>query len=199
MKLKKIISLCKARKQITLFSDGARDQQWLTDGYAVYLLDDILCLDTAALCRLYDINDNQQEKISLNDFLTLPEGLCFYDNENEESEAQELDLSICYNGGILVPFMTEEGIYYIEKKYLEPLTDNSSDTWLFTLRHDSAGRPVIAVKIGLFLVAIILTYKMPELFIDKLETLYKQSRLSIQLNNKRENDAVPETSAPDRS
>lgn len=184
MKLKKIISLCKSNKHISLYTDGSRDSQWLSDGIGAYLLDDYIELDTSKLCFLYDIDDKAQDKISMYD-LPLPAGINFEDNILEESEVEELGLSINYNGGTLLPLMTEEGILYIQQKYLTPLTDNSQDTWSFFLRHDNHDKPLIIVKIGLFIAAVISTYKMPELFIDKLETLYKQTELSILIEKKR--------------
>lgn len=198
MKIKKIISLCKAEKTIALFEDYKNSVQWLSNGDAVYLLDnDMPLLDTEALCKLYDINDKAQEKIAMID-RELPSGIDFRDNIDEESEAEPLGVSVIYNGGILEPLMTEEGILYVERAYLEPLTDSPTDTWRFALRHDSRGKPFIVVKIGLFVSAVIYTYKMPELFVEKLETLFKQTELAISIEKKR-NEEATEPPAAERS
>ncbi len=190
MRIKKIISLCKESKVIALFWDEEREAQWLSNGDAAYLLDnDMPLLDTEALCKLYDINDKAQEKSAMID-RELPSGIDFRDNIDEESEAEPLGVSVIYNGGILEPLMTEEGILYVERAYLEPLTDSPTDTWRLTLRHDNRGKPFIVVKIGLFVSAVIYTYKMPELFVEKLETLFKQTELAISIEKKREANAA---------
>lgn len=195
MKIKKLISLCKHNKFISLMYDRERDQQWLSDGHGIFLLDVMPVIDTQCLCMMYDIDDKQQEKIAMYD-KELPEYLILKDTTEDETEAEMLGLSINLNGGTLVPIMTEEGILYIDRKYFEPLTDNQENTWRFTLRHDSMNRPLIIVKLGLFVIAAVYTFKVPEMFIEKLETLYKQTALAIE--NENEHKETPNT-PPDRS
>lgn len=45
MKVKKIISLCKSAKTMNLYDDKQCGAQWLSDGYAAYLLEELPKLD----------------------------------------------------------------------------------------------------------------------------------------------------------
>lgn len=66
MKLKKVLSICKANGLYYLYDRIDRSgeiTQWLGDGYALYPLDGLPILDEESFCAVFDITGKQREKI----------------------------------------------------------------------------------------------------------------------------------------
>lgn len=66
MKLKKVLSICKANGFYYLYDRIDRSgeiTQWLGDGYALYPLDGLPILDEESFCAVFDITGKQREKI----------------------------------------------------------------------------------------------------------------------------------------
>ena len=62
MKIKKAFDICKKNKIISIFGNE-KGEQWLSDGYAVYPIFGLPELNEDYICKLYDINDAQRDKI----------------------------------------------------------------------------------------------------------------------------------------
>ena len=67
MKLKKVLSICKANGLYYLYDRIDRSgeiTQWLGDGYALYPLDGLPILDEESFCAVFDITREAREKKS---------------------------------------------------------------------------------------------------------------------------------------
>ena len=154
MKIKAVAALCSKVKQIMLYHEAGR--QWAGDGMSAYLLPEAMgTLSTGALTAIFDIPTEKAADMLIRD-THMP---TVYDTEDEGEEEEELrfDLasSITYNGTEFLPLMTQDGrIYFIKIKYLRPITD--CEGLRMSLRRTDGGRPYIAAKDGMFLVAIIM-------------------------------------------
>lgn len=156
MRLSKIAGLCRQKKCIALLNEyGANGEttQWLGDSDGMYLLTGLPAVTIDNVCTMFDITEKQKEKIAiLTDYET---GLCFYDSISDEVQITS-DYTIAYEvcGMTLLPLMTDEGIVFIKKKYLEPISADISEL-TFWVRHDGYGFTSIAVKRGTFLEAVL--------------------------------------------
>lgn len=74
MKIKKAFDICKKNKIISIFGNE-KGEQWLSDGYAVYPIFGLPELNEDYICKLYDINDAQRDKIRFTISQTKPNGL----------------------------------------------------------------------------------------------------------------------------
>lgn len=63
MKIKKAFDICKKNKSIYI-SMTSEGEQWLSDGNAVYPIFELPLLNENYICKLYDINDAQRDKIT---------------------------------------------------------------------------------------------------------------------------------------
>ena len=184
MKTKAIIELCKKTKKIILFNDNDNHIQWISDGSAIYPLFNVPTLTEDYICKLYDISDSQRDKIRFKIEANLPKEINFDDSDIAELDTQMFDISIILDSGILVPVMTEEGLMFIQNKYLMPFSDVPKNELRLFTRKDSFGRTVFAVKIGLLLYAIIYPVDVVnDDFVKKITRLYQAS--TTALSNKK--------------
>jgi hypothetical protein len=68
---------------------------------------------------------------------------------------------------------------FIEGKYLSPLSDIDSRYLQFYLRYNINNKPIIAVKNGMVLVAMIHPIVISKEFVNSLEELYKQTYIAF--------------------
>lgn len=190
MKIKKIIDLCKKRKQFLLFYDEANNVQWLSDGGAIYPLFNTPTLNNDYICNMYDITDSQRNKILFKSEKELPQHLCFDDTDAAETQTQINEMAIVYSGKTLLPIETEMGLKFIENQYLMPFADVNKNDLSLTLRINQSGKEYFAVKQGLLLYGLITPYKViNEDFVDKLHDLYNLTKLSFE-NQQEKNNAT---------
>lgn len=182
MKIKKAFDICKKAKTIILYRNRLGDVQMLSDGAAVYPLDNLPELDEEYICQIYDINDKQREKIRFMIDEPLPEGYMFDDVDPAETETQIMDFSIKMDGcGVLLPIFTESGIKFINTIYLTPFSDTDSGDIHITMRRTKSGLEYFALKVGMLLYAIILPVDIiNKPFVDKLKKLYDYSKLVLE-------------------
>ena len=152
MKIKKLASIVSRAKQLYLY-DSASGRQWAGIGSALYLLPENLPkMDTEQLTGIMDIKPQKAAEffIATASPSTMPDGDSSYD---ETELLYDLTRGIIWDGTDILPLQTPGGgIYYIPFKQLDPVTDTAQPglylrTW--------GGAPVIAVKDGLFLSALI--------------------------------------------
>lgn len=153
MKIKKLASIVSRAKQLYLY-DSASGRQWAGIGSALYLLPENLPkMDTEQLTGIMDIKPQKAAEFFIETGetpATMPDG----DTAPEETELlYDLTRGIIWDGTDILPLQTPGGgIYYIPIKQLDPVNDAEQPglylrTW--------GGAPVIAVKDGLFLSALI--------------------------------------------
>ena len=153
MKIKKLATIVSRAKQLYLY-DSANGRQWAGTGSALYLLPQNLPkMDTEQLAGIMDIVPKKAAEFFIETGetpATMPDGDSSYD---ETELLYDLTRGIIFDATDMLPLETPGGgIYYIPFKQLNPVDDAEQlglylRTW--------GGAPVIAVKDGLFLTALI--------------------------------------------
>lgn len=181
MKIKKVIGICKKNRVFNIFQNEV-GEQWLSDGCAFYQVLDLPPLNADWICNLYDINDNQRDKMQINVFYQKPP-IDVEDKCENESETEIWKLRIGRDDTILMPISTELGLMFLDTKYLTPFSDMPRNNMTLTLRKSRAGVPYFAVKFGLFAYGFIAAYDIKdEDFTEELKNLY--AGWLMLLNNK---------------
>lgn len=184
MKIKKAFDICKKNKNISIFCNDV-GEQWLSDGYAVYPIFGLPQLNEDYICKLYDINDAQRDKIRFTISQTKPL-IDVEDCSADETPAEMWDISIIYDGKVMLPISTAEGLMFIDRTYLNPFTDTPNETMMLTLRKDIKGTPYFAVEFGMVAYGFICAYEIvDDDFVKQLRSLYFESE--IILKNKKGN------------
>lgn len=180
MIIKKIIDCCKKNGQILIFENDG--EQWISDGYALYPLLGMPLFEEDTICNVYDIPAKKAEKMRISFELQLPAEFNF---EYETANERPCIIGEPLFGGI-TPITTSHGMEFIQSKYLLPFAD-SDDGMLYIFERTSAsGRTYFAVKVGFYLVGIILPYDcIDESFVRRLREICKQCE--ITLSNKQAN------------
>ena len=123
MKLKKVLSICKANGLYYLYDRIDRSgeiTQWLGDGYALYTLDGLPILDEESFCAVFDITGKQREKILFR-HERLPEHLNVEDVAAGDKLVREYETTFINGGLRLKPLKTNNGVMFIRSLYLSPL------------------------------------------------------------------------------
>ena len=177
MKIKQIVQLCrKSGKMIIL--RGNDDVQWLGDGESMYPLYDAPLYDESSLYAAYDINESQRSKILFKHADIEKMKICFADEDATETQTDKSDISIEYADRKLAAFHTQEGILFLDKKYLAPLKDMEGAEVF--LRYTNDNMPYFAVKLGFMICGVIMPVNIiDEKFTEQLHSLYRQCELSL--------------------
>ncbi len=173
MKTKKIIDLCKKQNVLILIDDKKSELQWVSDGKAIYPLLGLPKFSLTQLCLTYDIDTKKQDKMTLQVWNTLPLDFDFSDNGDEDSECcQSVDFGFAFDDSSALPLKTKDGINFVDKKYLAPLSDVQSEVRIYT-RYDVSGRMYFVLKVGFMLYGVVTPMKniVNEHFIAELERL----------------------------
>lgn len=176
MKFKKAVSICKSHKTMILYEDGKK--QWLSDRAAAYPLFEIPELTEKGLQRICDITDKQWENII---FMKseMPDGYNFKDTDEGESLCEIGGMAVAYKGKMITPVHTEEGILFIDGRYLEPFSD-TPERELY-LRETKTGIKYFAVKLGMLIYGIIMPYKdINEEFTAQLQKVYESCKIAAE-------------------
>ena len=150
MKLSKIGALCKANKRFTVYNVG-RGAQWLSDGYACYPLGDLPELCEEEIAVIFDVPEDKRDKFSFEVNVGLPKGLDISDGAEGERELTAIPIGIVWCGEVLLPYKSESGVLFVNRKHLAPFEE------VMTLyeRRTKSGAPYIAAKRGMIVEGII--------------------------------------------
>ena len=122
MKIKTIINLCKEKKRMHIFE--GENEQWISDGFAIYPLFGLPRMDEKTICTAYDIDEKKAAKIIFRHSDALPDEFDFSDwPEKSEYPAEEMQPYLLSGGAVLVPFMTSQGVRFVDRKYFAPFSD----------------------------------------------------------------------------
>jgi hypothetical protein len=162
MKIKNVVSLFKKSGLICLHTDK-HGVQWIGDGAALYPLFNLPQLTAENIFIIFDIPEKKHDDFSvIENFNTSVFSL--EDTVDAEVPIEPMAaLTIMQHGIECMPFGTEQGIIFIDERYISPLLDNHLERKYF-IRYDGNGKPYVAVKAGLMLTAII----MPREIIDNV-------------------------------
>lgn len=144
MKIKKAFDICKKNKIISIFGNE-KGEQWLSDGYAVYPIFGLPELNEDYICKLYDINDAQRDKIRFTISQTKPL-IDVEDCSADETPAEMWDISIIYDGKVMLPISTAEGLMFIDRVYLY-MTQMKPNLGLNTTISTEVSEKIIILKI----------------------------------------------------
>lgn len=188
MKLKKVAAIC-SRQGVFRLCDEVREggevRQWLGDGVALYPLDGLPLLDDDNLCTMFGITEKKRKKCSFRR-VEVPEYLCLDDWEQGERCLHDDWPTVEYNGFVVKPLSTREGIVFIQNAYLAQLEDMADYLQLFE-RRTASGRTYIVAKNGLEITAVIMPMDTTKMgFVDKLEELARMCRLTVNAMEERE-------------
>lgn len=187
MKLKKIINLCKKRKTFRLYDKLEKDDtviQWLGDGFAMYQISGLPYLEKENIFALFDIPQAQQSNYFFK-HTGITEEINGNDFDPSERILNESWITIHYGGTTLLPLQSENGILFLQNKYLAPL----EDLQLYE-RRTPQGQQYIVGKAGFLIQAIIFPYDtMKETFVSDLDDLAARCRQAwTDSENKRQRE-----------
>lgn len=196
MKLNKIASLCKSRKTFRLYDKPEKDDtvvQWLGDGFAMYQINGLPCLDKENIFTWFDIPQARQSKYFFQ-HTSITQEINLNDLDPSERILEDSRIAVMYDDTTLLPLRSENGILFIQKKYLSPLEDVRDSILMFE-RRTPQGQPYIAVKAGFMIQAVIFPYDLiKESFVRDLDNLSACCRQAfMELENKRQSGDVQES------
>lgn len=188
MKLKKVAALCSANKAFFLFDEnreGGEIRQWLGDGYSIYLLSGLPLLDENNVCAMFDIPEKKRKKCRSRR-QPVSEVYSLEDQEQGERVLNDEWPTVEYDGRIVKPLSTSDGMTFIQDKYLGPLEDIADYLRLFE-RVDADGNKYIVAKNGMEIAAIIMPFDIISAgFVEELENLACKCRQTLEAKKERE-------------
>lgn len=149
MKLKKVASLCSKANIFCLYDREESDDrvsQWLGEMGAIYPITGLPYMDEENIYSMFDIPAKKQEKITFR-HQRAPEEFNLSDTDPTERRISEENLSVVYDGGVLKPLQTRNGITFIQSRYLAPLEDVADMVQLYE-RRTPQGATYIVAKTG---------------------------------------------------
>lgn len=167
MKINKVFKVCKDRKyaRILEFENGI---QWLGDGSAFYPLANMPNIQEEHIYTLFEIPERKKD-----DYIISVENtpmVIFDDIDNDEIPIKDDTLSIRIGDRHLKPLYTDTGLIMLDETYLKPLSDYPELSYFKRMAEN--GQEVIAIKAGIFLVAMIMPYNGIDAdLVRKMETL----------------------------
>ena len=178
MKIRKIIDICKKKGNIIIFESGK--EQWISDGAAVFPMFNLPQFDEDSLCRTYDTTDKQAAKIHFHHEYTMPTAYDFEDCTEDEDVVARGPMWLSDAGRGIIPYMTSQGVAFIDAKYLQPLSDIEDSMLNLYERHTKSGQIYFAAKSGFMLVGIILPVDaINDQFVERLKQLTQQCEIAL--------------------
>lgn len=170
MKIKKLATQISRVKQLCLI-DCEEGEQWAGTSSAFYLLPESLPeMDSELLTLIMDIKPEKAAEFFV-EHKNKPLGFPVGDTAPEESELYfDMSNRLIYDGTDILPLKTQGGgMYYIKTSQLAPVDDVQQMGIYLRIW---GNRPIIAVKDGLFLVALIMPILHKSSFVPWLADVY---------------------------
>lgn len=184
MKIRKIIDLCKSNRKLYLYD--TETVQWISDGFAVYPLFNLPRMNEDTICAVYDIDEKKRKKIIMDTSRELPGAICFDDWQEGETEIVPLPMTFFTGGMQVTPYMTSQGVAFMDNKYMAPILDADMDMLRIYERQTSSGEIYFAIKSGFLLVGIVMPVRIvTEQFVGNLKELTQKCEM-ILFNRKTE-------------
>ena len=158
MKIKPIESIIKNKKSIQIrVEEGG--VQWIGDGGAFYPLYGFPKLNEETIFRFIDVPKDKQHKFTYSEG-EFPNGFPTQDAMPGEKLLKIGKIRIQVAGVLLLPIYTDNGVIFINEKYLAPYRDEENGYELY--ERISNGHYLIAVKTGFLLAGLIAPMKLGE-------------------------------------
>lgn len=152
MKIKKVVNLCKSSGHMYLYNG---DVQMLGDDKSLCYLDDCPKFTPATLCRAHDITEKQADKMLFKFESCPPAAFSVHDVLPGETPCEPFSTGISIRAKRFTAYRTSQGVASVDEKYLEPFFADG-DVFEVYEREADLGQIYFAVKIGMFLKAIVL-------------------------------------------
>lgn len=160
MKAKKIYGMAKQSQNLLVLVDEAR--QFFNIGGDIYLIDGMPYMEDAEFLAYLDVPKHKRDEWDVvPKYMTgTHEAAVLGDMAGDDRELKPHPISITVGGKSYMAFLTEDGaVLWLDEEKLSPL---AAAAWTFLLRHSETGESYIAVKEGLYLVALLRYELTPE-------------------------------------
>lgn len=152
IKNKKVAALCKTRKQVASQVVGDETQtQWIGDDFGMYILAGVEPLNEFGLASVLDYSESDVKSIIFGSGV-FPDNI-FNDDFSGEVKIEKSPERIIIKGSEYLIFRTDDNLIFIDEMYLKPIVTDSQTN--FFLRNTENSEPVLCVKKGLILEAVI--------------------------------------------
>ncbi|MBQ7758659.1 hypothetical protein [Anaerotignum sp.] len=129
--------------------------QWLSNGAAIYKLENMPPLDEDTVLTVMGLADNEKKKWHTATKEAEKGILLDHVDDEEEITAEDAGITIIHNGHLMTPIYTMEGMLWIDAALLAPTEKKDMEYRSFFVRN-LGGHRAIAVKEGLVLTAVIM-------------------------------------------
>lgn len=160
MKAKKIYGMAKQSQNLLVLVDEAR--QFFNIGGDIYLIDGMPYMKDAEFLAYLDVPKHKRDEWDVvpKHMTGTHEASVLGDMAGDDLELKPHPISITVGGKSYMAFLTEDGaVLWLDEDKLSPL---AAAAWTFLLRHSETGESYIAVKEGLYLVALLRYELTPE-------------------------------------
>lgn len=159
MKAKKIYGMAKQSQNLLVLVDDSR--QFFNIGGDIYLIDGMPYMEDAEFLAYLDVPKHKRDEWDVvPKYMTGTESAVLGDMAGDDRELKPHPISITVGGKSYRAFLTEDGaVLWLDEDKLSPL---AAEEWTFLLRHSETGESYIAVKEGLYLVALLRYELTPE-------------------------------------
>lgn len=155
IKLKQVEAICKKRKTIIVSEAGG--SQWIGDGAAFYLVDELPKLTRELVFTMFDIPPDKRESFYFAE--ASPPDMNFEDCDESEVFIGKSDGCIVWDDMTLCPFAASQGLILLDAKYLRPFYEQDGGFDLYE-RMDAHGNSYFAVKAGFVLLGLIMSKRV---------------------------------------
>ena len=120
--------------------------QWISDGYAIFPLRDMLQLGADNVFTIFDVPEDKRGKMLFDERTEMPPGINLSDTEVGEVALKYAPLAIRYRGSVLLPYFAGSHVIFLDEKYLACF---GGGVELFA-RKSSENKYYVVVKKGFF-------------------------------------------------
>lgn len=155
MIFKNLTALLRGHKRIILYGDP-EELQWVGDGGAIYPLHGMPGMVEDDLPAVFDVPEKDEGKYLIDHHLTLPETLCYKDEDPRgETQLRPEAWVLKRYDTLYVSVQTSRGLRFYNPDYLRPLKDLQNTLEIYE-RRATDGCMYFALKSGMLLQALIL-------------------------------------------
>lgn len=180
MKIKSVATLCKKRKNVTLFQGKT---QWVGDGSCMYPLYALPEMELSNIMAMFDIPEDKVSEYSKK-VMEVPSEICIEDSYENEDEIEQIGTCISFRGNAYEVIPTSNGAKLINAKYLSPFSD-MDDCKLYE-RKSKTGQIYIAVKQGFILYGIICPEEITEYLQKDVDRMAMACNKAVMLKKQKE-------------
>ncbi len=154
MNIGKIGKLCEKSHWLYIMNNETNGEQWISDGNAAYFVDADIRVTEENVIPLFDFSKGKKKRPIIRSGDVAATNI--YSSERvEDEELLEAIGSVIYSDAIMLALKSADGMLFINKKYLSPVT--KSDYLEFYLRKNG-NKPTVAVYSNMFCEAVISPY-----------------------------------------